>query len=46
MSHTSWRDDYTRIVKNRAMLIGRIANTKANSKPTCRLKTSTATAGC
>ena len=44
MTHTSWRDDYTRIVKGRAHRLR--ASATAASTPTCRSRTSTATAGC
>ena len=44
MTHTSWRDDYTRIVKGRAMAYN--SKTATASTPRCRSRTSTATAGC
>ncbi len=43
MTKTSWRDDYTRVVKGRAIAYPLPA---LDSGPTCRSRTSTATAAC
>ena len=44
MARTSWRDDYTRIVKDRAIAYS--DGSGGFSQPRCRSRTSTATAAC
>ena len=44
MTHTSWRDDHTRIVKGRAIAYSRSRTASITSR--CRSRTCTATAAC